>query len=476
MLTYSFADIGSNSLYEHLYKCIKRDIIDRKIRPGEKLPSKRNLAKNLGISVITIENAYDQLISEGYIYSIAKKGYFVTEINNAAAVIPVPSAKRNESLNPDKEKYLADFSSNRSNPRQFPFSVWSKLLRECLKNYQEKLLDKPPSEGLLDLRKAIANHLYSFRDMTVAPEQIIIGAGTEYLYGQIVQLLGQDKIYGVENPGFQKLSQVYQAFGAKVKHINLDDEGISVDELENERVQVAHVSPSHQFPTGRITPISRRYELLGWASKSAGRYIIEDDYDSEFRMTGKPIPTLMSIDVNEKIIYLNTFSKSISNAIRVSYMVLPKHLVNIYYKKLSFYSCPVTTIIQIAVERFLSGGYFEKHINRMRNYYRRQRDFLVDNIEHSKLAQFTEIMEADAGLHFLIKIDIPCDDKEFTCILERKGIKLCALSEYYQKADNKSEHKFVINYSALSEEQMKKAVEIMSEVVVSLKKVRGRKK
>lgn len=468
MLTYSFADIGSDPLYEHLYKCIKNDIISRKIKPGERLPSKRSFAKNLGISVITIENAYDQLISEGYVYSIAKKGYFASDINSITAKTPIVLTEENLMMTSDEERYLADFSSNRSNIKQFPFTVWSKLLRECLTDYQETLLLKTPSGGSLALRKAIANHLGEFRDMSVDPEQIIIGAGTEYLYGQIVQLLGQDKIYGVEDPGFPKMSQVYQVSGAKVKHIPLDKDGISVEELESEKVQVAHTSPSHQFPTGKITPISRRYELLGWASKASDRYIIEDDYDSEFRMTGKPIPTLKSIDVNEKVIYLNTFSKSISNTIRISYMVLPKHLMNLYYKRLSFYSCSVTTIIQVTVARFISERYFEKHINRMRNYYRKQRDLLVETIEHSKMAPYVQILEADAGLHFLIRLDIPCSDEEFTGIMERKGIKICALSEYYQKPDNRSEHEFIVNYSSLSDEQIREAVDLMSKEVVRL--------
>lgn len=473
MLTYSFENIGSDFLYEHLYKCIKNDIISRKIKPGEKLPSKRSFAKNLGISVITIENAYDQMIEEGYIYSIPKKGYFVADINSITAPTQLVVNHENMVMTSDEDRYLADFSSNRINLKQFPFTVWSKLLRECLSDYQEDLLIKPPSGGALALRKAIANHLHEFRDMTVDWEQIIIGAGTEYLYGQLVQLLGLDKVYGVETPGFSKTSQVYKACGARVKHIPLDKDGICVEEMERENVQVAHISPSHQFPTGKITPISRRYELLGWASKECDRYIIEDDYDSEFRMTGKPIPTLKSIDVNEKVIYLNTFSKSISNTIRISYMVLPKHLMNLYYRKLSFYSCPVTSIIQLTAARFISEGYFEKHINRLRNYYRKQRDLLVEAINSSEMSCYVKIKEENAGLHFLLGLDIPCPDEIFTGIMERKGIRICALSEYYQKADNKSEHEFVVNYSSLSETQIREAVEVMSKEVVKLNKTNG---
>lgn len=462
MLTYSFADLGSDSLYEHLYKCIKNDIISRKLKPGEKLPSKRSFAKNLGISVITVENAYEQLMSEGYIYSIAKKGFYVADLHSITGIKPIVLGTENVSMSSDEERYLADFSSNRINLDQFPFTVWAKLMRECLLDYQEELLVKLPSGGALALRRAIAKHLADFRGMFVDPAQIIIGAGTEYLYGQLVQLLGREKIYGVEDPGFPKTSQVYEVNGACVKHIPLDEEGIRVEALEREKVHIAHISPSHQFPTGRITPISRRYELLGWASKDNSRYIIEDDYDSEFRMTGKPIPTLMSIDVNEKVIYLNTFSKSIANTVRVSYMVLPKHLVDQYYKKMSFYSCPVPSIMQLTVARFIDEGYFEKHINRLRNFYRKQRDYLLSELKESSMAPYATIKEADAGLHFLLGLDIPCDDAVFSGIMERKGIKISAVSEYYQKPAEVMEHTFVINYSSLSQKQIQTAVQIMS--------------
>ena len=477
MLTYSFADIGSDSLYEYLYKCIKNDIISRKIKPGEKLPSKRSFAKNLGISVITVENAYDQLMGEGYIYSIEKKGYYASDINadhvNGAAEAggdiegrrPEASSR---ALNEEtgENAYVADYSSNRINIHQFPFTVWSKLLRECLADYREELLIKSPAGGARVLREAIANHLKAFRDLDIDPEQIIIGAGTEYLYSQIVQLLGRDKIYGVEDPGFPKTSQVYSASGANVRYIPLDNEGIDVEELERVGVQVAHISPAHQFPTGRVTPISRRYELLRWAYHSDDRYIIEDDYDSEFRLTGRPIPTLKRIDINDRVIYLNTFSKSIANTVRVSYMVLPKTLLEEYNRKMSFYSCPVPSIIQLTVARFISDGYFEKHINRLRSFYRKQRNLIIEEMRSSGMDSYARIKEEDAGLHFLLDLDIPCTDKEFTDLLGDRGVKMCAVSEYYHRPDEASMHEFVVNYSSLSEEQIKLSVKLLNETIL----------
>ncbi|WP_167959187.1 MocR-like pyridoxine biosynthesis transcription factor PdxR [Anaerosporobacter faecicola] len=470
MLTYSFTDIGSDSLYEHLYKCIKNDIIQGVLKPGEKLPSKRSFAKNLGISVITIENSYEQLVAEGYIYSIPKKGFFIADLQNTTMKKPIVLSAENMQMTSGESKYLADFASNRAIGALFPFSIWAKLLRECLHDFQEALLISSPSGGSIYLRESIAKHLQEFHGMTVNPEQIIIGTGTEQLYGQIVQLLGHDKIYGVEDPGYPKVAQVYEVNAAKVKYVKFEDDGISIVDLEQQKVQVAHTSPSHQFPTGLVTPISKRYELLGWASKDKERYIIEDDYDSEFRMVGQPIPTLRSIDTMEKVIYMNTFSKSIATTMRISYMVLPKHLLNLYYKKLSFYTCPVTTLIQYSLARFIEEGYFEKHINRMRTYYGKQRELLVKLIQKSRMAKYASIYEADAGLHFILRFDIRCSDEEFKQRMERRGIRICALSEYFKREENKTENYFVINYSSFTEEQIREAVKQLTQEVLLVKR------
>ena len=317
MLTYSFVDLGSDSLYEHLYKSIKNDIINGKLRAGDKLPSKRSFAKNLNISTITVENAYAQLMAEGYIYSIPKKGYFISEVKSfkeakarekRETVLPVP----------EEPHYFADFISNRTNHENFPFSVWAKLVREMVSGESATLLQPPPVGGIPELRKAIADHLYAFRGIGVSPEQIIIGAGTEYLYGLLIQLFGNTAIYAIEDPGYAKISKIYESHGVRVRHIPMDENGIRTEVLEASASDILHLSPSHHYPTGIVTSISRRYELLGWASKSEKRYIIEDDYDSEFRLLGRPIPALQSIDVMDKVIYMNTFSKSLSSTIRIS--------------------------------------------------------------------------------------------------------------------------------------------------------------
>lgn len=468
MLTYSFADLGSDSLYERLYKCVKNDIIQGNLCAGAKLPSKRSFAKNLGVSTITVENAYAQLIAEGYIYAIAKKGYYVTDIpslsNAQGHEAPVLSAE-NIRLTSGDSSYLADFASNQTCSDIFPFSIWSKLIRELLGGHQKDLMTNPPCGGILPLRRAIAGHLRDFHGLQVSPEQIIIGAGTEYLYGLIIQLLGSDKKYAVEDPGYGKIAKIYDSHRVACEHIAMDHAGIRIADLEEHQVDVVHISPSHHFPTGNVMPISRRYELLGWAAKSDDRYIIEDDYDSEFRLAGQSIPTLQSIDVQERVIYMNTFTKTLASTVRISYMVLPNRLVNEFYSKLSFYSCTVSNFEQYTLAHFIEQGYFEKHLNRMRNYYHRKRDTLLSCIRNSPLSAYVSISEEDAGLHFLMKIDTGMADGDFCRSAAQSGIRLTALSQYYAGVPEEAEHVFVINYSSVREDVIGEAMDRLYRIV-----------
>ena len=486
MLTYSFLDIGSDSLYEHLYECIRKDVMNGILAPGSQLPSKRSFAKHLGISVITIENAYEQLMAEGYIYSIPKKGYYVENPPESGwwGYVPVkkneepytefvashhsPYSQEREHLlsaaTPSKEKYFADFLSNHTRPENFPFSNWAKLMREVLTVENDALLTPPPSGGILPLRCAIAKHLLDFRGMHVQPEQIIIGAGTEYLYELLIQLLGRNKIVGLENPGYKKIGQIYGSNDVRCCYISINEDGPDMKELAKSQVDIMHLSPSHHYPTGIVTPISRRYELLGWAASKEGRYIIEDDYDCEFRLLGKPIPALQSIDVTEKVIYMNTFTKSLASTIRISYMVLPKHLLQDFYEKLGFYACTVSNFEQYTLARFISEGYFEKHINRMRGHYRELRDQLINAIKKNPLSSAI-IYEENAGLHFLLKVKTKYSDAELVRRAQTAGILITCLSQYYHDTVNSDSHEntLVINYSGINPENVEEAIKRLEE-------------
>lgn len=466
MLTYNFTNIGSDSLYEFLYKCIKNDILQGKIAIGEKLPSKRSFAKNLGISVITVENAYEQLMAEGYIYSVPKRGFYVADLKE----IPGQKPKRNPDniiLTGEKNSYLADFSSNQTDSEVFPFTIWSKTVREVLNDSRIPLMINPPCGGSMELREAIAGYLKEFWGMRVRPSQIIVGAGTEYLYGLLIQLLGNQLTYAVENPGYHKIAKIYESMKVPCEYINIDEDGICVSELEEKQVDIVHISPSHHFPTGIVTPISRRYELLGWAAKKEERYIIEDDYDSELRLSGKPIPTLQSIDVSDKVIYINTFTKTLASTVRISYMVLPETLAEKFYEKLSFYSCTVSNFEQYTLARFLENGSFEKHINRLRNYYQHKRDRILQVFCESRLGRYITITGEEAGVHFLMHIDTDKQEEEVVAIAKTKGIKLAPLGNYYVTGSAKEDisNTYVMNYTSIDLKNVEMIAELLYSVV-----------
>ncbi len=466
LLTYTFDDIGDSPLYEYLYRRIRDDIVSGVLRAEDRLPSKRSFAKNLGVSTITVENAYGQLIDEGYIYSIPKKGYFVSNISGIARwkQTTAVSGIRQE---PQKPQFIEDFSSNQTKADRFPFSIWAKLLRETISEKSRELMTNSPGTGVLPLRRAIAGHLRSFRGMEVDPGQIVVGAGTEYLYGLLIQLLGREKIYCVEDPGYQKIAQIYKSNGSRCRYAEMDGEGISIRGIRECDADIVHISPTHHFPTGITMPVNRRYELLAWADESDGRCIIEDDYDSEFRLSGRPIPPLQSIDTAEKVIYMNTFSKSLASTIRISYMVLPVRLVNRFYDTMSFYSCTVSNFEQYTLARFIEEGYLEKHINRMRLFYSRQRERVMDAIEASALNELCAIVEKDSGLHFLLKLRTELTDSELTERLRQKRINLTPLEAYYRNREKAPAHTFIFNYSNLNPETLPQALDMIAECLRS---------
>lgn len=466
MLTYSFENIGSDSLYEYLYKCIKKDIIEGRIGANEKLPSKRSFAKNLGISVITVEGAYDQLMAEGYIFSIPKKGFYVSELTEPGGVKSVERTNSDIKGNVPEKKYLADFQNNQMESNVFPFTIWAKTIREILNDNKEELMINPPCGGIMSLRKAIAIYLEEFRGMHVKAEQIIIGAGTEYLYGLLIQLLGNEYVYGVENPGYPKVGVIFEMMHADCRYINMDDSGVQTDELEKNKVDIIHISPSHHFPTGKTMPVSRRYELLAWAAGNDNRYIIEDDYDSELRLTGKPIPTLQSIDVSGKVIYMNTFTKTLASTVRISYMVLPEPLLKKFYEKLSFYSCTVSNFEQYTLARFIENGSFEKHINRLRSYYLNKKDTILQKIKSGNLGKMVKISGEEAGIHFLMKIESRKSEEEIKADAGTEGIRLVPLSEYYYGRKCESDKTFVMNYSSLPIEKIDEIIDKIYKIVI----------
>ena len=461
MLTYDLDRRGKLARYDYLYRCIREDILAGRLTAGEKLPSKRSLASHLQTAVITVQNAYAQLEAEGYLYTREKRGYYVADVERHPAA---PGRAPARSAPQPQRSWLLDLSSGGSGTEDFPFSVWAKLMRRVLSEEGEALLRATPPNGADALRRAIAQHLYRFRGISAAPEQIVVGAGTEYLYNLIVQLLGREAVYGVEDPGYSKAARIYALGGARTSPVLVDEGGVSLRSLEMSGAQILHTSPNHQFPTGAVTPIGRRQSLLRWAEAREGRYIIEDDYDSEFRFTLRPIPTLQSIDRAGRVIYVNTFSRTLAPSLRISYMVLPHRLLAAFREKLGFYASTVSGFEQYTLARFMAEGYYEKHLNRMRKRYHQKRDAVIACIRGGPLAERARITEEDAGLHFLMTLDTTLPDGVLRRRAAQRGVRLAMLSEYYNDPDDAPPHVLVVNYSGIDIEKLPRALARLAEI------------
>lgn len=474
---------GDLALYEYLYRCIRHDIAHGKVEPEQKLPSKRALAKQLGVSLITIEAAYDQLVAEGYIRSRERCGYYACDLAPAAKIEeqgnaqfrtatetsanrrredhvsnpngPQPISQNEESLErrtgyrpsdadfapplnglaphaqnaPSDAPLLADFTHSTLATTMLPYSAWAKAVRRTLSDESAaSLAEAASAAGSPELRSAIADHLRQYRGMDVSPDQVVIGAGSQTLYQLLVQLLGRTRRYAVENPGYPLLTRMYEQQDAQVAHIGLDDSGIDIDALEASDASVAHIMPSHQFPTGIVTTAARRRELLNWA-REGDRYLIEDDYDSEFRMAGRPIPSLFGIDAAERVLYLNSFAKSLGAAFRMAYLVLPPQLAQRFRKQLGFYANTVSPLDQLALTRFIKQGHYDRHVNRLRTHARKTQDALV-NALHGAFGDRIAFAGLNDGLHFIMQLESERDERELATAAEAAGIRIAPLSSF----------------------------------------------
>ena len=465
MLTYSMEDRGSLPLYEYLYRCIRSDILRGALSTDERLPSKRALAEHLRLSVITVESAYQQLEAEGYVYTRPKRGFFVAPVDRA----PKPAEPTPIPVEAPAKVWRLDLRSNHVDGSRFPVATWARLTRQVLSEGGAAILSPTPHQGLFALRQAIADDLRDFKGMAVSPEQIVVGAGAEYLYLLLAQLLdggrpaGREAVFAVEDPGYPKIRQVYGKCGVVCRPVPLDRQGMDLRALEASGANVVHISPAHHYPTGIVTPIGRRQALLRWAEKNGG-VIIEDDYDSEFRFTGRPIPTLQSIDARGQVVYMNTFSQTISPSMRVGFMVLPPRLLERYRRELDFYACTVPVLEQHVLARFLSGGYYEQHLSRMRKEYRARRAAVVDAFQNSPFAGRVTFSEQGAGLHFLLRLDTARPDGEIRRQAEALGVRLGFLSEYEAIPSSRYAHTLVVNYAGLEPARLEEAVALLAEV------------
>lgn len=457
-ITFRLDSQAKEPLYEQIYQFIKSEITGGRYIYNTKLPSKRQLSAHLQCSLNTVQTAYDQLVAEGYITSRPKSGYYVSKLDGIISLKKeaAVSSKQADS----KTNYLYNFSHHGVDPDSFPFSTWRKITKNVINEYDIDLLKTGDSQGDVNLRSGIAGYLHNSRGVNCAPEQIIISSGTEFLFLLLMQIFDKDKVFAIENPGYEKLNLIFKSNGAKFCTIPLDEHGMMPDKLIESSADIACVTPSHQFPTGVIMPISRRLQLLNWANEKDGRYIIEDDYDSEFKYSGRPIPSMQGIDSKEKVIYIGAFSKSLTPAIRISYMVLPEHLINIYKEKLSFYICPVPVMEQKVLCQFINKGHFERHLNRTRNIYKEKREAFVLAIQD--LLPSVQILGANAGLHLTLKINNGMSEEELISSAQKNGVKVYGISQYYfEEGTHNQQPAVLLGFAAMRKSEIFGAVSLL---------------
>lgn len=526
MLSYDMGERGNASRYDYLYRCIRHDIAHGNILPDEKLPSKRALARNLGVSVITVEAAYAQLIAEGYVRAEERRGYFACELSPAArggrqggarnrgnartggvsggaagqrgfafegatgrhAASPDSDAAQSPAASPARRlaslrfpaHTLGDspFSDSAGDPMAFvpssgaaatalfPYQTWARVMRRTLtEESSATLAEAALAAGSPRLRQAIASYLREYRGMEVPAERIVIAAGSQTLYQLIIQLLGRERAFAIESPGYPLLERMYDAQGARCASVPLAAGGIDVAALSESGASVAHVMPAHQFPTGVVMSAAHRRDLLNWSRMDAarafssdgprGRFIIEDDYDAEFRMSGRPIAPLASVDVAGRVIYLNSFTKSLGAAFRIAYMALPEDLAAQFELKLGFYSNTVSPLEQLALARFIEQGHYERHVNRLRTHVKRLQDGLVGRVRESSLAQEVAFEGLDRGLYFSMRVRKGTQDRVVGA-LQAAGVQLAFLGKgHLAWSDAQAgESVFALNCESLNIEEL----------------------
>ena len=430
-------DLNGKNKYYTLYKSIRGEILSGRIKAGERLPSKRALAQETGVSVVTVQLAYEQLLAEGYITSRQRSGYFAESIDSPAQTqFPTPKHRYPQHIpvpmpeNASQQRYILDLVKGYAPAELFPFSTWAKLMRTVLADCGEHLLERVPCCGDKQLQNAVAAYLYRARGISVEPQRIIIGAGAEHLYGVLVQLLGRGRLFAAEAPCYGKIPAVYTLYGAEVAHVAVTEAGIDLDCVEKLSASAVHVSPSHQFPTGAVMPASARSRLIAWANKSNG-YIIEDDYDSEFRLEGKPLQSLAAL-CPDRVIYINTFSKSLAPSMRLGYMVLPPALYGEYLRLYGQSANIVPLFEQKTLALMLDGGDFERLVSRLKNHYRGIRKRILQML--CGLCPECEICDNGGGAHFTVKFPRAQSDLQIKQYAEKLGIKIKCLCDYLPQA------------------------------------------
>ncbi len=479
-LTISLDLKSKTPLYEQIYIHIKKEVQAGRIKSGEKLPSTRSLCRYLEVSRSTVELAYEQLLSEGYVEAQACRGFFVTDVNGLYR-LDAPSQEYNAADTVEEENFSYDFTPNGVDLNSFPYNAWRKLSKESLLDDRTELFRLGNPQGEYGLRLAICNYLHQARGVSCTPEQMIVGAGNDYLLMLLATIIGQEHKVAFENPTYKQAYRLFQNLSYRICTVDMDSRGMDIEKLEASGADIAFVMPSHQYPLGIVMPLKRRLDLLKWAEQKEGRYIIEDDYDSEFRYKGKPIPALQGYDNHEKVIFIGTFSKAIAPAIRMSYLVLPKPLLYQFRERSGFLNSTVSKVDQLILKKFIQEGYFERHLNKTRALYKSRHDVLLsclkaafckgglaDRKHQDKVMQKDckgtfQISGERAGVHLLLHVFNGMTEEELVNRAKTKGVKVYGLSEYYVEPYVDSAATILLGYANMSEDKIVEAVKLLAD-------------
>lgn len=457
MITIPLNTHSRTPMYIQIYEYIKKEILDSHLQAGEKLPSARSLAANLQVSRSTVDTAYEQLVAEGYVEARPKRGFFINPITHLQQF--TTTKQRDEQTPRQDVKKVSiryDFNPDAIDTGHFPYSVWKSLGKNQLDIADNFLLGDRRGEE--PLRQAIASYLLGSRGVRCTPEQIILGAGLSHLLQMLGVLFERRAVIAMEDPGYRTARQVLFSSGYTILDIPLKDHSLDVQKLAASPADLCFVTPSHQFPLGSVMSISRRQALLAWAAEQESRYIIEDDHDSEFRYKGKPIPALQSLDSAGKVIYIGTFSKAISPAVRVGYMVLPPHLMERYQQLCGSYSCPVPRMEQAILTDFIKQGYFEKHLNRMRKIYKGKHDRILQCVQTYFTPELVEVSGDYAGLYILLRYLGPLAEDVIESEARKNGMELRSLKGYYSHLPADYVPTYLLGFANLSEEKIEPGI------------------
>jgi GntR family transcriptional regulator/MocR family aminotransferase len=452
--------MSKQTLYINLYESLKQQIIEGQYASNDKFPSKRALGEHLSVSNTTIEHAYQLLLDEGFIYSKPRSGYFVSDIESLPVIYKNQPQQfyeinKNDSTNTTDINYKYAFNMSEIDPEYFPMQQFRKYARDVFEDNEIDLLQHRSLEGLWELRQQIAHYLFNSRGVSSHPDQIIIGSSTEQLINLVTDIL-EKASFIIEHPSYPPIKQVLDKKQINYIQVPVTQTGIDIDTFKDSNNNIAYVTPSHQFPTGYVMNLKKRTQLINWAQLDDTRYIIEDDYDSEFRYSGKPLPALQSLDTKDKVIYISTFSKSLYPSCRVAYVVLPKKLLEHYHQLAHKEGNTVPVHMQKLVANFMQSGSFERHLNKMRTVYNNKLSYILD-----RLKPYNDQLQIEGtltGMHFTLTVTNGLTLEECLAQAEENSLKIIPLAKYNNE---ETAPKFIVGFGGIPQSELQAHTDIL---------------